>query len=409
MNLADVIEANEQPVRRITMEQTLQNTEFRQEPRPPAITDLWEAFLQLREITMDDTQYPSIELYPNRSGIVDFRGHMIEFGSFEGGIKEINDIVWRWRDKVAHYGRDVDFTVDDGVPLVAPSDAPQPAPSEPDSESALVHHARHELQRAYIADADTDVAVSNVVMDVVNVFAERDLEQCQMAAALGLLDKLLRFQPLTPLTSDPDEWMDVSEASGGNPMWQSRRKASVFSKDGGQTWYDLDDTAEVQAALDNENLKTGYNDLAAELRALDDLVRQQEKAQHIGYAGSLLERLRAVLNRYEWITEQTLAAAKVQRDDVLVFLRALALVLESIGNGATHREKDARLRGGVEMLESAIKRLREVEFDTRPGTHRRADIFRSDYPVREFLDRIHDLEAENRQLVAHTPSDDLPY
>jgi hypothetical protein len=420
------------------------------------VNELWETFVQLREITRDDTQYPSIELYPNESGIVDFRGRMIEFGTFEEGIAEIADIVRRWREsdtaqRLADYeavqpitpearklntamnnwmqhpsAQTYGASEDAMVQYFHASDASVTVPPDTqavDAEgSALVHYARDELKRAGMFDHDADYSgeIGDAVMELVRVFASQEHSGGSQAATLALLEKLLRFQPLTPLTSDPDEWMDVSDASGGNPMWQSRRKPSVFSKDGGQTWYDLDDTAEVQAKIDDlEAQRTAEAhaqkaarepDLAVELRAIDDLVREHEKAQHIGYAGSIPERLRAVVNRYDWITQQTLSAAQGQRDDVLIFLRALALVMESIGNAATHREKDARLRGGVEMLESAITRLREVEFDTRPGTHRRADIFRSDYPVRDLKNRIHELEAEYQKLARQPASnDDLPY
>lgn len=109
------------------------------------------------------------------------------------------------------------------------------------SESNLVTYAREELQRAgmFGKDADYDGGVANNVMELVEVFSKQGHSGASSAVTLGVLDMLLRFQPLTPLTSNPDEWNDVSELSG-EPMWQSRRKPSVFSKDGGQTWYDLD-------------------------------------------------------------------------------------------------------------------------------------------------------------------------
>jgi hypothetical protein len=52
-----------------------------------------------------------------------------------------------------------------------------------------------------------------------------------------MVTKLLRLEPLSPLTSNPDEWMLVSD----EPLWQSKRRASTFSRDEGQTWYDSDD------------------------------------------------------------------------------------------------------------------------------------------------------------------------
>jgi hypothetical protein len=55
------------------------------------------------------------------------------------------------------------------------------------------------------------------------------------------LHALLGFKTLSPLTDDPREWIDQSEVSGGEPLWQNRRDPSAFSKDGGKTWYFLAD------------------------------------------------------------------------------------------------------------------------------------------------------------------------
>ena len=40
------------------------------------------------------------------------------------------------------------------------------------------------------------------------------------------------FEPLGPLTDDPDEWVEVADG-----LWQSRRKSSAFSCDGGKTYH----------------------------------------------------------------------------------------------------------------------------------------------------------------------------
>jgi hypothetical protein len=52
---------------------------------------------------------------------------------------------------------------------------------------------------------------------------------------------------LSPITA-ADEWTDRSVESG-YPLWQSVRCPSVFSKDGGATWYDLDDADRAAPVL----------------------------------------------------------------------------------------------------------------------------------------------------------------
>lgn len=109
-------------------------------------------------------------------------------------------------------------------------------------DSNLARHAEREMRLAglYDEDADYDGMIPEAVMAVVRTFAEAGHSGASAGLTLSILEKLLRFETLTPITSDPDEWMNVSEDSGA-ALWQSRRNPSVFSEDGGATWYDLND------------------------------------------------------------------------------------------------------------------------------------------------------------------------
>lgn len=103
-------------------------------------------------------------------------------------------------------------------------------------ESNLVTYARAELQRAGLFDPDSDYGgmLGQAVLDIVEKFAEAGHSGTSAAITISILEKLLRYEPLTALTYEPDEWNEV-----GDGMWQNRRKSDVFSKDGGATWYDL--------------------------------------------------------------------------------------------------------------------------------------------------------------------------
>lgn len=105
----------------------------------------------------------------------------------------------------------------------------------------LKEYAENELKRAGLFDKDSDYngQLANATVELIEVFEKQGHSGASGAMTLGLFEKLARFQPLTPLTSNPEEWTDISEASG-EPMWQSKRNPSVFSNDGGKTWYDLD-------------------------------------------------------------------------------------------------------------------------------------------------------------------------
>lgn len=108
----------------------------------------------------------------------------------------------------------------------------------------LVDHAREELKRAGLFDEDSDYggAVGKAVMRLIEVMAADRHSGGSAQITLAAFDRVVRGRPLTPITSDPSEWMDVADAVPGKSpgVWQNRRAFSVFSEDGGKTWYDLD-------------------------------------------------------------------------------------------------------------------------------------------------------------------------
>jgi hypothetical protein len=106
--------------------------------------------------------------------------------------------------------------------------------------STLAEHARRELELC--GQYAEDPAYSESVIAAVEAFTSFGHSGGSAPVAREQLHALLAFKPLAPLTSDPAEWQDQSDASG-TPMWQNRRDPAAFSTDGGQTWYSLDDGA----------------------------------------------------------------------------------------------------------------------------------------------------------------------
>lgn len=100
---------------------------------------------------------------------------------------------------------------------------------------SLVEHARREL-KLFGEDKDT----TDKVVSVVQAFADTGQSGGSAPFFLAYLEKLLRFEPLTPLTNDPTEWEDRSEMSS-YPIWQSVRHPAAFSEDGGKTYWLLTD------------------------------------------------------------------------------------------------------------------------------------------------------------------------
>lgn len=101
--------------------------------------------------------------------------------------------------------------------------------------SKLVEHARRELQ---LIGEDPDFA--EAIVKAVEGFCTYRHSGGSASVAAAVLERLLRFEALAPLTSDPDDWEDRSEYNDGKPIWQNRRDSRALSGDGGKTWWYVD-------------------------------------------------------------------------------------------------------------------------------------------------------------------------
>lgn len=101
----------------------------------------------------------------------------------------------------------------------------------------LVDHAMREMKRAGLYDkgADYDGMIPASVLALVSVLASQGHSGGSHGLVMDVFNRVANFKMLSPLTSDPEEWMEV--ATG---LWQSVRCPSAFSIDGGKTSYDLD-------------------------------------------------------------------------------------------------------------------------------------------------------------------------
>lgn len=89
----------------------------------------------------------------------------------------------------------------------------------------LVEFAKSELERAGLFDKGSDYGgmLGDAVLKMIEQFAEEGHSGFSANMAIRAFEKLARFEPLTPLTGEDDEW---SEVDGG--LWQNRRCSRVF-------------------------------------------------------------------------------------------------------------------------------------------------------------------------------------
>ena len=100
-----------------------------------------------------------------------------------------------------------------------------------EKESNLISHARRELERIGEEPDTIDWYLS-----VVRAFTAFGHSGGSASVMLPVLERLLRFKPLSELTADHTEWIDRSEISG-MPWWQNVRDSRAMSHDGGITYW----------------------------------------------------------------------------------------------------------------------------------------------------------------------------
>ena len=122
--------------------------------------------------------------------------------------------------------------------------------------NSSVEYAKSELARITKDRDGLQDAINKNILDIVELFASQGHGVLSAGYAMSVLERLLRFNPLTPLTGEDDEWADVSYEMG-KKNFQNKRCSSVFkttdaqgniievydidaiaySDNGGLTWY----------------------------------------------------------------------------------------------------------------------------------------------------------------------------
>lgn len=101
--------------------------------------------------------------------------------------------------------------------------------------SNLVTHARRELE---LIGEEPDVVAG--YLKVIQAFSDMGHSGGSASVAIPVINRLLSYENLAPLTDDPADWIEV-----GYGMWQNRRCSKMFSTDGGKTYTDVDDREKI--------------------------------------------------------------------------------------------------------------------------------------------------------------------
>lgn len=104
--------------------------------------------------------------------------------------------------------------------------------------SNMITHAERELDIIGMKDEEgMNGMMRKHLLHMIEEFAAEGHSGFSASYAIQCLEKLLRFEPLSPLMGTDDEWVDVAEYNG-SPMWQNKRCSRVFKDETGA--YDID-------------------------------------------------------------------------------------------------------------------------------------------------------------------------
>lgn len=92
----------------------------------------------------------------------------------------------------------------------------------------LVEYAKSELSRLEKDGDDLQQLMSRHIIDIIEMFSKQGHSEFSANYAIRILERLLRWKPITPLTGADDEWELKCCDSDGISTYQNTRCFSVF-------------------------------------------------------------------------------------------------------------------------------------------------------------------------------------
>jgi hypothetical protein len=133
--------------------------------------------------------------------------------------------------------------------------------------SNLVEHAKVELDKAGFLDKTNDFyggETGNAVLELIEKFSEQGHSGMSAGIVAGLFARLAKYDVISPITGEDDEWNDISEEMG-QILHQNKRCSSLFKRADNKVSYSDAIIFRGEDSWDTFTPKTFYLDVYREL------------------------------------------------------------------------------------------------------------------------------------------------
>ena len=122
----------------------------------------------------------------------------------------------------------------------------------------MMEFAKKELDIIGLTEEnETNAKMRKHILFMVNTFAEENHSGFSAAYSAQILEKLLRFEPLSPLQGTDDEWVYMRDMnSTDSDLYQNTRCSHVFKENNDA--YDIDGIIFIEHFIDSDGVENTY-------------------------------------------------------------------------------------------------------------------------------------------------------
>lgn len=120
--------------------------------------------------------------------------------------------------------------------------------------SNFTWHCINELKAIgmYGSEEEMNRQMTANIMELCQAFERQGHSGMSANYCIGMFEKLARWEALSPLTGEDDEWVDVSDKSGGT-LYQNKRNSRIFKDENGA--YDINGKVFIEKYMDVDGVE----------------------------------------------------------------------------------------------------------------------------------------------------------